>query len=234
MQRWIKSTLQQLAEAQLSGFIFKSKSPSSGLYRVKVFTSANSMPQKKGTGMFAAAFIKAFPDIPVEEEGRLCDPALRECFIDKVSAYSELQDLMNETHLKRGDLTDFHAAYKYCIMAHNSAQVSKLGHLLASSTERVENIALEYRAALMRALSTTATRRKHTNVLDHISGYFKQELSSIEKRELHEVIEGFHDGIYPLLAPLVLLRHYALIYDNKYLLAQRYLNPGILQLNCRF
>ncbi len=161
------------------------------------------------------------------------DPALREAFIDKVSTYAELQELINTPRLKRGALTDFHASCKYLIMAHNPAQVSRLGRLLAESSDSARSIAPQYRAALMRSLSTPATRRKHTNTLDHISGYFKKLLSATEKRELHDVIAGFHEGIYPLLAPLVLLRHYALIHDDRYLLSQRYLNPGVLQLNCR-
>jgi uncharacterized protein YbgA (DUF1722 family) len=86
----------------------------------------------------------------------------------------------------------------------------------------------------MKALSKTATRKRHTNVLDHISGYFKKDLSPVEKEELHRIIAGYHDELYPLLAPLVLLRHYAVIYNNEYLLGQYYLNPDPLQLNCRF
>jgi len=86
----------------------------------------------------------------------------------------------------------------------------------------------------MEALSVRATRKKNTNVLDHLSGYFKKDLSTVEKDELHRVIFEYHDELYPLLAPLVLLRHYAVIYDNQYLLKQHYLNPDPLQLNCRF
>ncbi len=235
MNRWIAPTLKQLAGERLCGFVFKGKSPSSGLYRVKVYPGGSgSTPAKSGTGIFAAAFIKAFPDLPVEEEGRLNDPLLRECFIDKVSAYAEFQELLDRPRLKVKDLTDFHAAYKYCIMAHSPGDVSRLGRLLAEGGGAPKKIAAEYLSLLMKALDARATRRKHTNVLDHLSGYFKKELSAIEKEELHRIIAGYHDELYPLLAPLVLLRHYAVIHDNRYLLGQRYLNPGALQLNCRF
>ncbi len=234
MNRWIEPTLKKLAKEKLCGYVFKSKSPSSGLYRVKVYPGGDAIPVKAGTGIFAAAFVKKFPDIPVEEEGRLCDPALRECFIDKVCAYDRFQELCKKPRLKVKDLMDFHAAFKYNIMAHNPAQVSKLGRLINGQSVDVKTVAPLYLSELMKALSTPATRKKHTNVLDHISGYFKKELTPVEKEELHRIIAGYHDELYPLLAPLVLLRHYAVIYQNDYLLGQYYLNPDPLQLNCRF
>ena len=234
MNRWIEPTLKKLATEKLCGYVFKSKSPSSGLYRVKVYSGGGAMPKKSGTGIFAAAFSQRFPTLPVEEEGRLCDPQLRECFIDKVCAYARLQDLCDKPRLKVSELMNFHAAFKYNIMAHNSAQVSKLGRLINDPSGDIKVIAQTYLSELMKALSTPATRKKHTNVLDHISGYFKKDLTSVEKEELHQIIAGYHDGLYPLLAPLVLLRHYAVIYQNDYLLGQYYLNPDPLQLNCRF
>ena len=234
MNRWVKPTLRTLAKEDLCGFVFKSKSPSSGLHRVKVYRQNDSTPLKQGRGIFAAAFTERFPDVPVEEEGRLNDPLLRECFIDKVCAYSEFQELLAKPRLKLKDLTAFHASFKYSIMAHNPAQVSQLGKLLANNEGPVRLVASEYLSELMKALDNRATRRKQTNVLQHISGYFKKILSPVEKEELHRIIEGYYDELYPLLAPLVLLRHYAVIYNNEYLLGQRYLNPGSLQLNCKY
>jgi uncharacterized protein YbgA (DUF1722 family)/uncharacterized protein YbbK (DUF523 family) len=233
MNRWVKPVLRDLAKEDLCGFVFKSKSPSSGLHRVKVYQEGNSTPKKQGRGIFAAAFVERFPDIPVEEEGRLNDPALRECFIDKVCAYSEFQALLKKPGLKKKDLTEFHAAYKYCIMAHNPAQVSELGRLLAQGGGGPKKVASVYLSGLMKALDRTATRRKQTNVLQHLSGYFKKQLSVVERDELHRIINEYYEGLYPLLAPLVLLRHYAVIYENKYLLGQRYLNPGAMQMHCR-
>ncbi|MDD2598235.1 MAG: DUF523 and DUF1722 domain-containing protein [Kiritimatiellae bacterium] len=234
MKRWIAPRLKALAREELCGFIFKSKSPSSGLYRVKVYQGPGVAPIKQGTGIFAAAYVKRFPDTPVEEEGRLNDPALRECFIDKVCAFARLQELCAQPRLKMKALTDFHAAFKYNIMAHNPAAVSRLGRLLAAPSTNVKAVAATYCSELMQALSTPATRKKHTNALQHISGYFKKDLTAIEKEELHRIIAGYYDELYPLLAPLVLLRHYAVIYENSYLLGQYYLNPDPLQLNCRF
>ncbi len=234
MNSWIKPTLKELEKKDLCGFIFKSKSPSSGLYRVKVYQENNSAPVKQGTGLFAAAFTKRFPDIPVEEAGRLNDQLIRECFINKVSAYSVFRDLQKKPRLKLKDLMDFHASFKYSIMAHNPASVSKLGKMLAVKSPNVKELSALYLSGLMEALSVRATRKKNTNVLDHISGYFKKDLTAVEKEELHRIIAGYHGELYPLLAPLVLLRHYAVIYDNQYLLQQYYLNPDPLQLNCRF
>lgn len=234
MKRWIKPALKTLAQEELCGFILKSKSPSCGLYRVKIYKEENSIPLKKGGGVFATAFAKHFPDIPLEEDGRLHDQMLRECFIDKVCAYARFKELQRKPDLKLKELMDFHASFKYSIMAHSPARVSELGKLLSGGNSKVKEVAALYLTGLMKALTQRATRRKNTNVLDHLSGYFKKELNAIEKEELRRIISGYHAELYPLLAPLVLLRHYAVVYNNEYLLKQHYLNPDPLQLNCRF
>ncbi|MFA6714473.1 MAG: DUF523 and DUF1722 domain-containing protein [Victivallales bacterium] len=233
MQVWCAKKLDELEKEKLCGFVFKSKSPSSGLLKVKVF-NAKGIPEKKGVGIFARAFTERFPLVPAEEEGRLHDAGIRDRFIDHVAVYSRwLEYLKNDASLK--GLQDFHARHKYMIMAHNPGNVAPLGRIAAETGGRKpEEIQTEYIELLTSVLKLQATVRKNTNVLEHIAGYFKKELESFEKLELQQSIKEYHEGNFPLLATLVLLQHFAKKYDKRYLLAQYYLNPGPMELYLKY
>ena len=86
MHAWANKKLKDLEKSDLCGFIFKSRSPSSGYKGVKVHSSSG-MPARMGTGIFAAAFIKHFPLVPVEDDERLHDPQLRENFIEQIFVF---------------------------------------------------------------------------------------------------------------------------------------------------
>ncbi len=91
----------------------------------------------------------------------------------------------------------------------------------------------EYQKVLMDALALAATVRKNVNVLPHSMGYFKKVLTADEKAELTEVIVQYHQGLVPLIVPVVLLRHHARKYAEPYLLRQLYLNPYPAELMLR-
>jgi uncharacterized protein YbgA (DUF1722 family) len=129
-------------------------------------------------------------------------------------------------------MTDFHADIKYTLMAHNPQATGRLGQHLSGGTKDLLEISKKYLPELMQALSIPTTTKKHTNVLDHLSGYLKELISSDEKRELHSLIEEYHDGLYPLLAPIVLIRHYARLHNIEYLLRQTYINPDPIKAHC--
>jgi hypothetical protein len=92
MLAWAEKRLEALAAENLCGFIFKSRSPSSGMAAVKVYAETG-MAVKKGVGIFAGAFMKRFPLLPVEEDGRLNDPLLRENFIERIFVYRRWLEL---------------------------------------------------------------------------------------------------------------------------------------------
>lgn len=94
MDDWLPGKLDFLEKENLSGFIFKSKSPSSGLFQVKVFKNDGSF-KRIGTGLFARAFTRRFPLIPVEEAERLHDPKIREKFIQDIFSYIGQRDLVS-------------------------------------------------------------------------------------------------------------------------------------------
>ncbi len=209
--------------ADLSGYILCAKSPSCGMERVRVYGPRGGI--KEGVGLFAQTLLTTYPLLPVEEEGRLQDPALRENFILRLFAYHSWQQLMGDGPTP-ARLIAFHARYKYLLMSHSPDAYARLGRLLGQMQGRpLEAVAAEYIQQLMPALRQLATRAGHSNVLQHLQGYFKRVLSAPQKQELASLIEQYRLGLLPLLAPLTLLRHYLREYPNAYLAQQIYLNP---------
>lgn len=232
MLRWANERVRELERENLCGFIFKSDSPSSGMERVKVY-DANNMPRRIGTGLFAAAFMRHFPLLPVEEEGRLHDPMLRENFIERIFVAKRWRDL-TEGRKKVGNLIEFHARHKLLVMAHSPKHASALGKLLANSKQLpVDELYSQYHEMLVQALKLKATVKKHTNVLQHLMGYFKKHLSSDEKQELLEIFEHYYQEHLPLIVPVTLIGHYVRKYDQPYLREQYYLNPHPIELQLR-
>jgi len=232
MHTWVNKKLQELEKENLCGFIFKSKSPSSGIGGVKIYTSSG-MPDRKGAGLFGGAFMKHFPLLPVIDEGRLHDPLLRENFIERIFVFKRWQELRQKGGAIRS-LIGFHSDHKLLIMSHSQKHASTLGRLVADTRHRDENVFFtEYITLLMDGLRLMATPKKHTNVLHHIAGYFKKQLQQDEKQELLEVIESHHKGLVPLIVPMVLIKHYIRKFGEPYLEKQYYLDPHPLELMLR-
>jgi uncharacterized protein YbgA (DUF1722 family)/uncharacterized protein YbbK (DUF523 family) len=232
MKSWIQKKVKNLAEQDLCGFIFKSKSPSSGYSGVKVYSSSGTS-SKKGMGIFAASFIDHFPLIPVEDDGRLHDPQIRENFIERVFVFKHWEKMLQENTGVKG-LVEFHTAHKLLLMAHSQKHYSLLGKMVAGAGNReIKNVYHEYITLFMEALKLQATSKKNTNVLMHLAGYFKKNLTADEKAELLEVIENYHNGLIPLIVPITLLNHFVRKYDEPYLKKQYYLNPHPSELMLR-
>ncbi len=224
--------IEQLMELDLSGYVFKKGSPSCGIERVRIYNE-KGMPNRNGVGLFARAFIEQFPLIPVEEEGRLCEPTLRENFIERVFCYRRWQDLV-QSGVTRQALVQFHTIHKYLLLAHSPQQYEVLGRLVGQAHQhRPKDLAHRYGELFMKALAVKATVRKHVNVLQHILGYFKERLGAHEKAELLGVIGDYHQELTPLVVPLTLIKHYVKIFDVGYILDQVYLNPHPKELMLR-
>jgi uncharacterized protein YbgA (DUF1722 family)/uncharacterized protein YbbK (DUF523 family) len=232
MMAWARKRLKDLDKEDLCGFIFKSDSPSSGMERVRVYNE-KGMPEKKGVGIFARMFMERFPLLPVEDEGRLHDPKLRENFIECIFALKSWRDLRKDRP-NRGELVTFHTKHKLLILSHSPKQHRLMGRLVAES-KRIprERFYREYEALFVAALRVKTTVKKNTNVLHHMMGYFKKKLTPDEKQELLEVIDGYRQVIVPLIVPITLVKHYVRKYDEPYLREQVYLNPHPVELRLR-
>jgi len=223
MKKWAADKLRQLDKEDLCGFIFKSKSPSSGLGGIKVFTSSG-MSSNRATGIFGGAFMSYFPLIPVIDDGRLHNQNLRENFIEQVLVYKRWKEFLKKG-AKIRDLIAFHTNLKLLILSHSPKHYSALGKIVAQAKKYQPDVLYsEYIRILMEGVRLLATIKKNTNVLLHIAGYFKKQLTSEDKRELLEVIDQYHKGYIPLIVPIVLINHYVRKFDEPYLKTQFYLN----------
>jgi uncharacterized protein YbgA (DUF1722 family)/uncharacterized protein YbbK (DUF523 family) len=232
MLGWCAKKVSELEEVDLYGFIFKKGSPSSGMERVKVYTN-QGMPSHRGIGMFARAFMQHFPLLPVEEDGRLHDPKLRENFIEAIFVLKRWREGLSPKPTRRG-FVEFHTSNKLLLMAHSPIHMRLLGKLVASLKDyTVDDFQLQYQKLLMEALRLKTTRRKHTDVLMHCIGFLKQLLSTDDKKELLEIIEQYRHGHLPLIVPVTLLNHYVRKYDPPYLREQYYLKPHPIELQLR-
>ncbi len=231
MKKWAAKRMEDLKQEGLCGFIFKSRSPSSGMQGVKVY-SENGMPSHKGVGVFAGTFMSAFPLLPAEDDGRLNDPKLRENFIERVFVFKRWQEFIDRDGSPKG-LIDFHTRHKLLMLAHSPKHVTVLGRYVADPKAYAGKLKESYIETLSEGMRLLPTAKKHTNVLQHIMGYFKKQLTGDEKQELLEIIESYYKGILPLIVPVTILNHYVRKHNEPYLKKQYYLNPHPLELMLR-
>ncbi|MCP5180696.1 MAG: DUF1722 domain-containing protein [Pseudomonadales bacterium] len=225
-----EATAQQLRSRGVSGYVFMKNSPSCGLYRVKVYGRSDavaedrSLPVRKGQGVYARAVVDTWPELPVEECGRLMDAVIRENFVTRVFAYAHWQALQ-AAGVTASRLVAFHSRYKYLLMAHSIEAYRNTGRLLADLSGDLPGIAARYVRELMRGLSRVATRGGHANVLSHLQGYLRRHLDPASRQELASLVEAYRRGEQPLLSVLTLLGHHLRRFPDTYVQSQVYLEP---------
>ncbi|OGP89454.1 MAG: hypothetical protein A2157_13400 [Deltaproteobacteria bacterium RBG_16_47_11] len=232
MVQWAQKRVVELEKDDLYGFIFKSDSPSSGMERVRV-SNEKGMLVKRGVGVFARIFMEHFPLLPIEDEGRLHDPNLRENFVERIFTLKRWRENLAQKE-NRGNLLDFHTQHKLLILSHSPKHYQTMGQLVAKAKDlRLKELYQKYQALLMESLLLKTTPKKNSNVLLHMMGYFKEPLSPDEKQELLEVIDRYRQGFIPLVVPITLISHYVRKYNQPYLKQQVYLNPHPVELQLR-
>ena len=230
--RHVRERVTQLASQDLCGFVLKKDSPSCGMERVKIY-GRGTVPTKSGRGLFAATLADRCPNLPIEEEGRLSDPRLRDNFVERVFAYGRLRTLFG-TAWKHSALVRFHTAHKLTLMAHSPAAYQQLGRLVAQgASARRQDLEQRYTETFMCALSSVATPGRHTNALRHMAGYFKERLDRESKAELLGAIDDYRRELVPLVVPLTLVRHHVRVQNVAYLAGQVYLEPHPKELMLR-
>lgn len=208
----------------VDGHILTKNSPSCGLFRVKVYGGEKQPPEPKGRGIYAAEVARMRPNLPLEENGRLNDAPILENFVTRTFVHAHWRAL-RAMGITAHRLIAFHSGYKFLVMAHSNAMYKTLGRLLSDLSGDIESVAEEYFTGLMASLAKPATRGGHANVLSHLQGYIKTNLSSKARQELAELIEDYRRGVVPLMAPLSLLKHHLGEHEATYALNQLYLQP---------
>ena len=231
MRRLAEERVAELSRLDLDGYVLKKDSPSCGMERVKVYGGA--VVTRAGRGAFAAVLLDRLPLLPVEEEGRLNDLALRENFVERVFAHRRLREVFRRRWTV-GELVRFHAREKLLVLAHRPAAYRELGMLVAAAkgAPRAE-LARRYGEVYSKALARPATRGRHVNVLQHMAGYFKDLATPDERQELQEAIADYRAGLVPLVVPVTLVKHHVRRHGVAYLAEQRYLEPHPKELMLR-
>jgi uncharacterized protein YbgA (DUF1722 family)/uncharacterized protein YbbK (DUF523 family) len=231
MRSWALPRLDALEAEGVCGYIFKSKSPSSGMERIKVYDE-KGLPRPVGVGVWARLVMERFPLLAFEDEGRLRDPGLRENFITRVFVYQRWRELLDQGKATAG-LVDFHTRHKLLILSHNEKIYRELGRLVAEAARDPQGAYSRYHERLVNALRCKATPKRHVNTLMHAMGYFKKMIGPDQKQELLELIEHYSRGAVPLIVPVTLINHYVRLFDEPYLKQQVYLRPHPLELQLR-
>jgi uncharacterized protein YbgA (DUF1722 family) len=231
MTAFAASRVRELKSANLAGYVLKQDSPSCGLDRVRVLTGERV--QRVGRGLFAEALVGMLPDLPVEEEGRLSDPSLRENFIERVFAYQRLRALFSGRWTIH-QLVVFHTMHKLQLLSHSRQGYADLGRLVAGGVKHPRrDLGTTYQRVFMATLSRLATPGRHGDVMMHAIGHLKRLIQSGDRDELIAAIDEHRRGIVPLVVPLTLLRHHVRRHDVGYLKDQTYLDPHPRELALR-
>jgi uncharacterized protein YbgA (DUF1722 family)/uncharacterized protein YbbK (DUF523 family) len=232
MERYSARRVRALRGLGLCGYILKKDSPSCGMTRVKVY-GEKGMPKREGRGLYASTLMEAYPNLPVEDEGRLNDPKLRENFIERIFAYQRLNHLFRG-RWTRGQVVAFHTAHKLQLMAHSTVAYRELGRLVATLKNTPRAVFRErYESGFMEALSQLASRGRNANVLQHAAGHMKKMLDSASRGELADLIHDYRKGLVPLVVPLTLVGHHVRCQDVDYLKGQVFLEPHPKELMLR-
>jgi uncharacterized protein YbgA (DUF1722 family)/uncharacterized protein YbbK (DUF523 family) len=232
MAAYARRRVAELRTKDLCGYILKKDSPSCGMARVRVY-GASGIPSRSGRGRYAAVLMQEMPLLPVEEEGRLNDPVLRENFVERVFAYRRWKDLL-ASRPTRGSLVDFHARHKYFLLAHSEPHLRRLGKIVAAAKGRPFAGVLDaYGRLFMEGLAVHATPKRNANVLQHAAGFFSERITPDERAELQEAIDDHRRVLLPLVVPLALVRHHARRFRIRYLLDQVYFQPHPKELMLR-
>jgi len=233
MEEYSRTKTEALSREALCGFIVQKGSPSCGMERVRIYSEPGRAPARNGRGLFTHALMERFPNLPVEEDGRLNDPGLRENFIERIFAYRRIRALFSGSWTM-GDLVKFHSREKLLVLAHSRPSYQELGRLVAGAKDRdPHRVAQEYERLFLSGLKKMATRGRQTNVLMHIAGHFKKLLDDGDRAEISEITEKYRVGLLPLIVPITLLRHHVRRHNMEYLAMQTYLDPHPSELMLR-
>ncbi|MBN2459987.1 MAG: DUF1722 domain-containing protein [Candidatus Cloacimonetes bacterium] len=214
---------------EIHGCILKSRSPSCGIKDVKIYPSAGRIASLPGseTGLFGKKILHTLVGIPVEDEGRLTNLRLREHFLTSVYLLWDFDNL--ETSMK--NLVSFHTRNKYLFMAYNQVKLKEAGKIVANHERlNVKDVFTSYRNKLVEIISKIPRYTSNINVLMHVFGYFRQNLSKDEKDYYFSNLELYRSRQLPLIALITIIRAWIERFDDKYLREQTFLQPYPVEL----
>jgi uncharacterized protein YbbK (DUF523 family)/uncharacterized protein YbgA (DUF1722 family) len=225
MRQLAETICRRLDELAVDGFVLKKNSPTCGLYRVRVYKPDGELAGRDGSGVFAQVLRERLPSLPLEEEGRLNDPLLRETFVAQVFGHARLREFFAGAWTL-ADLVALHAREKVFLHAHDPARARELGRLVARAAELPrQDVELRYRRLHAEALRRPATRGRNVDAMLHLLGHLSDAVDRSDRVELLDAIADYRAGIVPLEVPLALLRHHLRRHGSEWAREQVYLEP---------
>jgi uncharacterized protein YbgA (DUF1722 family)/uncharacterized protein YbbK (DUF523 family) len=219
--------------SEIDGFLLKSKSPSCGVSNTVVYKDKYGKEfYFKGRGLFAMKVLEKFPFLPIEDERRLRNKEIRERFLIRIFALSELREM--KSRLKNiSELMEFHQNHKYLIMAFSLKHLKIMGNLIGNynkeeSLEKIKNI---YSDLFKEALSIGLKIGNQVNTIIHIFGHFSKRLKKGEKIHFLTLLEKYRNGRIEIKIIREILKNWAYRFEDKYILNQTYLEPYPEELN---
>lgn len=236
LQKYNDRMIPKLLEQQIDGAVVKSRSPSCGLERIKVYQPSGEWHGSKDpmiAGKFTSQLQATAPELAIEEEGRLSDAWLRETFIMHAFTAARWREFL-AADPTLADFQTFHRDHKYLLLSKNESLYREMGALVA--TTRKHNLPeslLGYQQKLFRLLACRSKKGQIKNTLDHIYGYFKKHVSEDEKQHYIETTREFMADIVPLIAVIKILEQFVKRYGSDYLSSQVFFNPYPAELALR-
>ncbi|TAJ45891.1 DUF1722 domain-containing protein [Methanofollis fontis] len=213
------------AIGDIDGFILKSRSPSCGTKDVRIYRSPETAQvAEKGRGLFAEAVFSRFPDMPIEDEGRLRNRQIREYFLTRLFTLAEFRQVQTSERIR--DLQAFHARNKFLLMAYNQGELEHLGRIVANPDRKAfAEVVQDYRAHLIAALHHPPRYTATINALMHAFGHFSDELTPDEKTLFLDTLERYRQDRVTICPNLTILRSWIARFGDEYLGEQTFFTP---------
>jgi uncharacterized protein YbgA (DUF1722 family)/uncharacterized protein YbbK (DUF523 family) len=226
MEAYSKEYVSQLKERNIHGFILKSRSPSCGIKDVKTYKTFGKAPSTgdKTTGFFGRVILENYQGYPIEDEGRLMNYNIREHFLTQIYTLMAFDEVLEKNTMKA--LIDFHSKNKYLLMAYHQMRQRELGKIVANhENKKVNDVINSYADLLRRSLEKPLRRGTNINMLMHLFGYFKKDLSASEKAYFLDTLEKYHMKKVPFSVPIAIIHAWVIRFDEKYLKQQTIFEP---------
>ena len=216
----------------IDGFIMKQKSPSCGLFSVKNYLP-NGHPNGRRAGIFGEHLMASFQNQPIEEEGRLNDPLLRESFLMRVYAHHRLRSFFRNEP-SAGEIVEFHSKEKLLLLAHCQKMYRHLGQMVSNPKGyKPADFKEEYVRCFMEALRSKYSHKSYINVIQHCFGYVKSDVTPDTKRHFMKVLSEYSQQMIPLSSILGVLESLIEQYQVEYLKQQTFFSPYPRELKLR-
>ena len=226
MKSYVEDFVEKHKYDKVHGFILKSRSPSCGIKDVKVYKAIGKSPSlgEKANGFFGSGIIESFSGLAIEDEGRLTNYNIRDHFLTRIYAFARYDKIIEKQSIN--ELIKFHSNHKYLLMSYHQKYQKELGHLVANHDKKpIDEVIGCYSTLLRKTLEKPLRRGSNINMLMHLFGYFKNELSKDEKAYFLDVLEQYNSKKIPYSVPISLIYVWVIRFNESYLKDQLIFNP---------